>query len=100
MTAELTPEQLATLAVKMGYEVALDETGGYDVKRVLTFKPCAGNTVVRPQSDSEQGWEVLCWLMNTDPLAHWELSTDGNETGDNLRRAVVTAACRVAEDAK
>lgn len=120
----MTPTQLATLARAMGYEVALDDTGGYNVKRVLTFKPCAGNTVFRPHDDAAQAWEVLAWLLSQEPkyadkndicvievtstgvyaMNYGHYGTDGwamwfvphNNTPADLRRAIVEAAARVA----
>jgi hypothetical protein len=117
---EITPEQLATMARAMGHEVEIDVSGGYGVHRVLIIPGRANGSswaqVFNPLADAAQAWEVLCWLL--DPCKHNSVNcfyvrvildgpkgADGHEfphnnTPSDLRRAVVTAAIRVAEDAK
>ena len=76
----MTPDQLATLARAMGYEVEIDATGGYGVERVIAMKQSTpakritvdgedamsyfmSRTVFRPHDDAAQALEVLCWLL-------------------------------------
>jgi hypothetical protein len=123
----MTPDQLATLARAMGYEVEIDATGGYGVTRVLlcekattTYEVGSGEpvrdyirkTVFRPHEDAAQAWEVLCWLLGRirthidhRSVVCWYSNDillceyDHNNTPDTIRRAIVEAAVRVAEAA-
>lgn len=50
-----------------------------------------------PLANPAQTLAVLCWLMNENPLAHWDLTTDGKQTPQSLAAAIVKAAGAVIE---
>ncbi len=107
----MTPDQLATLARAMGYEVGIDDRAGYGVIRVMVSRPsCHVGTVLtevfRPHDDAAQAWEVLAWMCKEDVTAyvttaavHYNGTERINHNGTNtdIRRAIVEAAVRVAE---
>ena len=112
----ITPEHLLTLLRAMGRTGYLDHSGGYGVVRVierLNQKTSTGLTFAQvwdPVNSGDQAWEVAAWLLrNAECPAirrksiEW-VSEDGkvlhNGTQTDLRRAVVEAACRVAEGMK
>lgn len=123
----MTPEQLATLARAMGYEVEIDATGGYGVERVVLIErvsahyevgggdpPCmtTRRTVFRPHEDAAQALDVMAWLDSNHgiQIVRGEFRVYHGDTGrgyfenhngtmDSIRRAIVEAAVRVAEAA-
>ncbi len=97
----MTPDQLATLARAMGYEVEIDATGGYGVVRVVL----STGGIFRPHDDAAQAWEVLAWLDRVNDCftlgpgyvaANFQ-RVNHDKTAQGLRRAIVEAAVRVAE---
>ena len=97
----ISAEQLATLARAMGYEVSIDSHGGYGVVRVVM----GSGGVFNPMADAAQAWDVLAWLdrvndcftLGVGYVASNMQRVNHNQTPTDLRRAVVTAAVRVAE---
>jgi hypothetical protein len=104
--SDITPEQLAKLAVKMGHEnVTIDESGGYGVRRVVIDS----GAIFNPIAIAPQAIAIWCWLVAhhraTDEGGVVEFRQRGPHRGgiayhkpDEWVAAVVTAAVRVAED--
>lgn len=91
----MSDTQMMKLARAMGKEVNsrgcvldewYDDDLGEEVYGFITFDPA---------NNDAQAIDVLCWLLNTDPIAHWELTTDGKQTPPSLRAAILAAALRV-----